>query len=60
MDNQVIQAFKNQIGVEEVLKALYLEYEEKNDDLVLSCVFHEENSPSLHINKEIRMFRMWC
>ena len=52
MDNQVIQAFKNEIGVEPVLKALFLEYEIKGEDAVMKCPFHEEQTPSFRMNLE--------
>lgn len=56
MDNRVIQAFKNEIGVDKVLQSLFLDFETKNEDAVLLCPFHEENTASFHINLENGMF----
>jgi DNA primase len=52
MDNQVIQAFKNQVGVEKVLEALCLDFEINGDDAVMCCPFHSEQTPSFRINLE--------
>lgn len=52
MDNQVIQAFKNQVGVEKVLSALYLDFAVNGEDAVMCCPFHSEQTPSFRINLE--------
>ena len=52
MDNQVIQAFKNQLQVDKVLAALCLDFETKGEDAVLLCPFHDESTPSFRMNLE--------
>ena len=52
MDNQVIQAFKNQIEIEGVLRALFLDFEINGADAVMVCPFHNEQTGSFRINLE--------
>jgi len=52
MDNNVVQAFKNEISIEKVLKELCLDYDIAGEDAVLICPFHEEKLGSFRINLE--------
>lgn len=49
MDNNIIQAFKNEIVVETVLQKLLLDYDIRGENAVISCPFHSEGTPSMFI-----------
>lgn len=48
------------ILVEEVLKDFGIEYEDKGNDFVIPCIFHEEKSPSFYVQKESGIYHAFC